>query len=160
MDESGCRPLHGGDLRLLLAEGSCQLLQAFAAALLGFQPLAQVAGANAVYQIQDHAGNDHDEYCGGAAAAGGIHVVAVAAFLGAHVLDDHGVAFAVAGVEGGGHVILGKERVEVQCEHRQDAGQYDGQLYLHEGPEAAGTKVAGGVLQLLVDSVEGRLDHS
>ena len=63
-------------------------------------------------------------------------------------------------MEGGGHVVFGEQRVEVQREHRQHAGQHDGQLDLQERDQRTGPQVPGGVLQLAVDGVEGCLHHA
>ena len=141
------------------AEFCQEFFPAFSAAVLDFQTLAQVPAADTVDKVQDHSGDQHDEHGAGAAAAGGVDVVAVHALLGAHALNDHGVGGAVGAGEGGGHVILRKQGVEVQGKDRQDAGEDDGQLHLQEGPHRAGAQVPGGLFQLFVNGVEAGLDH-
>ena len=60
----------------------------------------------------------------------------------------------------GGHIIFGKEGVEVQGKDGQYARKHNGQLHLEEGKQPARAKVARGILQLLVDGIERRLNHA
>ena len=75
-------------------------------------------------------------------------------------MDHHGVGGAIAGLEGSGHVILRKQGIEVQGKDGQHTGQHNGQLHLQEGDQTAGTQVPCRIFQLLINGVEGSLDHS